>query len=240
MKASTNAAGPPNALLEALQAEERELLEAHLQVVRLKRGDVLGEPDQPITQVYFPHDAVVSLTVATADGETAEAATIGREGMVGFVAAFGDRRAFARSLVQVTGRATRLPLARLEAAFERYPRVRELCLAYVQALLGQALQSVACGTLHPAEMRLARWLLMLHDRATRDELQLTHDFLASMLGVRRATVAVALAGMRKAGLVTQRRGSIVIADRAGLEARSCECYRVVQAYHARVLPYGST
>lgn len=237
MNPRSNGRIPSNSLLLALKAEERQALEPHLQEVRLKRGHVLDEPDEPITHVHFPNDAVVSLTVPTLAGETAEAATIGREGMVGFVAAFADRRAFARSLVQVSGTATRLPLARLEAAFEAYPSIRELCLAYVQVLLGQVLQSVACGTLHPAEMRLARWLLMLHDRAAKDELRLTQDFLADMLGVRRATVAVSLRAMREDGLLAQRRGSIVILDRPGLEGRSCECYRIVQAYHARVLPY---
>jgi CRP-like cAMP-binding protein len=229
---------PTNSLLRALQNEQRRALEPHLQEVRLRRGDVLGEPDEPITHVHFPNDAVISLTVPTLNGDTAEAATIGREGMVGFVAAFADRRAFARSLVQVTGTASRLPLTKLEAAFKAHPAIREICLAYIQVLLGQVLQSVACGTLHPAEMRLARWLLMLHDRAARDELRLTQDFLADMLGVRRATVALSLRAMREDGLVAQRRGRIVILDRKGLEARSCECYRIVQAYHARVLPYG--
>jgi CRP-like cAMP-binding protein len=169
-------------------------------------------------------------------GLMAEAATIGREGMVGFVAAFGDRLAFARGLVQVPGTASCVPLDGLEAAFEADAAVRALCLSYVQALLGQVLQSVACGMLHSAEKRLARWLLMLNDRAARSDLRLTQDFLASMLGVRRATVAVAMRSLREDGLVRQSRGSITICDRAGLEARSCECYRIVRAYYGRVLP----
>lgn len=226
---------PDNALLAALQGKERDLIEPHLQLVRLAQGDVLGEPGQEITHVYFPHDAVISLTVGTQDGENAEAATVGREGMVNSIAAFADRRAFARSLVQLGGRASRLPVARLEAAFAVHPGIRELCLAYVQVLLAQVLQSVACGRLHTAEMRLARWLLMLHDRTNGDEVRLTQEFLADMLVVRRATVAGAVRSLREAGILGQRRGGLLIRDRAGLEGRACECYAVIRAYHARLL-----
>jgi CRP-like cAMP-binding protein len=207
------------------------------EAAHLERGQVLSDIGDEIRRVWFPHTAVISITVPTRDGGSAEAATIGREGMVGFISAFGDRRAFTRTVVQVTGTAEWLPLARLEQAFEHDAKVRDLCLRYTQGLLAQVLQSVGCGALHTAEQRLARWLLMLQDRANSPALHLTQDFLAGMLGVRRATVSVAMRGLREAGLIQPERGRVLILTRSGLEAKSCECYRIVRSHYSRILPH---
>jgi CRP-like cAMP-binding protein len=236
MPAAEESAPSANAILAALDRAAPGALTEHRQQVVLERGEVLAEPDQPIQSIYFPHDCVISLTVPMEAGVMAEAATVGREGMTGHTAIFGDRLAFARSLVQVSGTADRLPVEAFAAAFERDQAVRQTSLRYTQALLGQIMQSVACGALHTAEQRLARWLLMLQDRAGRSSLSLTQEFLAGMLGVRRATVAVALQIMRERSILSQRRGVVVIRDRDALRATSCECYRIVRAHYDRVLP----
>ena len=226
--------GPRNALLAALGGHELGQL---AEPAELHRDEVLSDIGDEIRRIWFPHTAVISITVPARDGESTEAATIGREGMVGFMSSFGERRAFTRTVVQVSGSADWLPLARLEQAFDRDLAVRDLCLRYTQSLLAQVMQSVGCGAMHDAGQRLARWLLMLQDRAGRDELELTQDFLAGMLGVRRATVSVALRGLSDAGVVQHERGRVRIRSRKGLEARSCECYGIVRAHYDRILPH---
>jgi CRP-like cAMP-binding protein len=236
MSASTGHVAPANALLAAIDRSAPGMLREQCVEVTLRRGQVLAEPGQPIGSVYFPHDAVISLTISMTAGVMAEAATVGREGMTGYSAAFGERAAFARSIVQVSGTADKLPLDTFAAAFDADRQVRQISLCYTQALLGQILQSVACGTLHTAEQRLARWLLMLQDRAGSDRLNLTQEFLAGMLGVRRATVSATLQGLRRRSIVEQERGVIRIQRRRTLEGVSCECYGIVRAYYDRVLP----
>ena len=236
MSASTGPVIPANALLAAIDRAAPGMLREQCVEVELRRGQVLAEPGQPIGSIYFPHDAVISLTVSMAAGAMAEAATVGREGMTGYSAAFGERAAFARSVVQVAGSADRLPLDAFTAAFDADRRVRQISLSYTQALLGQILQSVACGTLHTAEQRLARWLLMLQDRAGGDRLNLTQEFLAAMLGVRRATVSAAVQALRHRSIVEQERGVILIQRRHALQDVACECYGIVRAYYERVLP----
>jgi CRP-like cAMP-binding protein len=154
-----------NSLLAALPPEERRVLAPDLDVVNLGRGTVLIETGAVFSHAYFPHDAVVSATLTMREGGTAEIATIGREGMVGFAVALGYQRALTRHVVQVAGDVARLPVQRLEAALARSPAVRALCLSYVTALVLQVMQSSACNALHPAEQRFCRWVLLLHDRA---------------------------------------------------------------------------
>jgi CRP-like cAMP-binding protein len=226
----------PNALLAALPPEDRRALAPHLETVRLRRGTVLLEAGAPIVHAFFPHDCVISLTALTADGGVAETATIGREGMVGFVAALGDDRALNRAVVQLEGDASRLPRARLEAALAASPALRGLLLRYVNALMGQALQTVACNALHAVEARLARWVLMLHDRNGGDTLALTQEFLAEMLGVQRTTVTLVARTLQGAGLIKYRRGLVRVLDRPGLEEASCDCYRTIRGHFDRLLP----
>ena len=224
-----------NGLLAELAEQDRLHLLPHLELVTLPRG-ILVEAGQEVTHAFFPLECIIALTIIMRDGGTAETAAIGREGMDSFVVALGDRRPPVRSMVQVEGLAARLPLAQLEVAFATSPAIRDLLLRYVQALLGQAMQFAACNALHVAEARFCRWLLMLRDRVGTDTLNLTHEFLAEMLGVQRPTVTLIARTLQSAGLIRYRRGVVEIVDRAGLEEASCECYGTVRANYARLLP----
>jgi CRP-like cAMP-binding protein len=223
-----------NRLLAALEPEDLRRLAPHLERVDLARGTVLLEPDAELRHVWWPEDCVVSLVIPTRDGGAAEAATIGREGMVGFFAILGDHRALARNVVQVPGRALRLPFGVLREAFAASPPVRQVCLRYVAALLAHVLQSAACNALHTVEARLARWLLLLQDRVDGDpRLPLTQEFLAEMLGVQRTTVTTAARALQRAGLIAYKWGGVTVLDRTGLERVSCECYGVIRERYER-------
>jgi CRP-like cAMP-binding protein len=225
-----------NHLLAALEPDDLRRLAPHLERVDLARGTVLLEPDAELRYVWWPEDCIVSLVIPTREGGAAEAATIGREGMVGFIAALGvPARALARDLVQVPGRALRLPLATLREAFGASPRIHQVCLCYVAALIAHVLQSVACHALHTVEARLARWLLLLQDRVDgTGSLPITQEFLAEMLGVQRTTVTTAARALQQAGLIAYKWGSVTVLDRAGLEGASCGCYGVIRGHHERV------
>jgi CRP-like cAMP-binding protein len=227
-----------NGLLAALDSDESEYLRPTLDVLQLERGAVLYEVGQPVEHVYFPHNAVVSLLAVMRDGRVAETGTIGREGFTGSETILGnDDRANSRCLVQVAGMASRVPLSTLRALVNERPHARQMLLAYTRALFAQVLQSVACNATHNVEQRCARWLLMTHDRAEADTFDLTQEFLAVMLSVRRASVNVIGKTFQKRGLIRYSRGKITILDRASLEAASCECYGIVRRVFAQLLPY---
>ena len=225
-----------NRLLAALEPDDLRRLAPHLERVDLARGTVLLEPGAELRHVWWPEDCVISLVIPTREGAAAEAATIGREGMVGFIAALGvPPRALARDMVQVPGRALRLPLATLREASAASPHVHQVCLCYVAALIAHVLQSVACNALHTVEARLARWLLLLQDRVDGTEaLPITQELLAEMLGVQRTTVSAAARALQQAGLIAYKWGSVTVLDRAGLERVSCECYGVIREHYERV------
>ena len=226
-----------NRLLAALTAADLGRLVPHLERVHLACGAVLLEPRAELTHVWFPETCVVSLIIPMRDGGGAEALTVGREGMLAFVAALGSRRTIARSVAQVPGTALRLPVGPLRAAFAASPRVRRVCLSYVEAVLVQLLQTVACNALHGAEARLARWLLLFQDRLEgAAELPLTQELLAGMLGLRRGTINEAARALERAGLIVTHRGRLTVRDRAGLEAASCECYAALRAHYEQLLP----
>ncbi len=225
-----------NRLLAALGPGECAELAPYLHAVELRRGAVLMRPGEPVGYVWFPHSAVVSLTALLADGGTAESATIGREGAVGLVPALGDGRGASYGIVQVTGSASRMERSRFRAAFEDRPALRRLCLLYYEALVAQILQSVACNALHSVEARFCRRLLMLHDRVGRDEIRLTHQALAEMLGVQRSTLTVVAQTLQHEGLIRYQRGLVEVVDRAGLEAAACECYAAARGTLERLLP----
>lgn len=227
----------PNRLLASLRPDDRRRLGPHLERVHLERGAVLLDVGQAIGHVWFPEGAVVSMTIVTAEGDSSEAATIGREGVVGLVAALGGGRATARAVVQVPGNVLRLPLGAMWEAFEASLSFRQSCLHHADALLAQVLQGVACAALHPVEARLCRWLLQLQDRAGgAAELPLTQDFLAEMLGVHRTSITMAALALQRAGLIAYRRGRVTVLDRARLEEAACECYATVRAHYERLLP----
>ncbi len=227
-----------NRLLASLEPGDHRRLLARAERVRLERGQVLFEAGEELRHAWFPESCVVSLAVAMRDGASSEAATVGREGMVGLMAALSSHRALSRAVVRVPGEASRLPADALRAAFEANPRVRLRCLCYVDALLAQVLQSAACSALHPVEARLSRWLLQLEDRIgdAPSGLPLTHDFLAEMLGAHRTTVTLAARALQRAGLIAYRRGQVAVLDRPGLEAAACECYAAIREQYERLLP----
>ena len=230
-----------NSLLKALPPEERRALAPHLETVHLARGTVLAEAGAVLGYVHFPHDGVVSSTLTMREGGTTEIATIGREGMVGFFAVLGDHQAIARNMVQIPGPALRLPFEALQDAFEASPRIRQICLRYVAALVAHILQSAACNARHDVEARLARWLLLLQDRIDGvAALPLTQELVAEKLGVQRTTITMAAQALQRAGLIAYKWGSVTVLDRAGLEQAACECYGAIRTRYERLLarPHG--
>ncbi|KLK93777.1 Crp/Fnr family transcriptional regulator [Microvirga vignae] len=213
-----------NWLLAALEPDDFAVLEPALEIVELSPGQVLYETGATVDYAYFPHDAMVSLVTIMKDGGTVEMAVFGREGVVGFASALTTRVALGRYLVQLPGAASRTPIEPLVKAFDTSSNMRALFLRYIEGLLSQTFRITACNAVHGVEARCCRWLLTAHDRVARDELPLTHEFLAEMLGVQRPTVSIILRTLQTAGLITQRRGILVIADREGLEEAACECY----------------
>ena len=226
---------PRNVLLSKLPADELEFLQRTLQPVELEVPQPLYEPHQPIRHAYFPESGMVSVVSVMEDGRSIEVGTIGREGVVGGVLLMGTDRVPCRSYTQINGRAQRIDAARLIEAADRFVNLRMLILRYESAFLTQSMQGAACNGLHAVQQRCCRWLLTARDRCESDELTLTHEFLALMLGVRRASVSDVLRPLQDAGLVNSVRGHITILNRPALEAGSCECYRVIANQQRRLL-----
>lgn len=218
-----------NHLLASLPENEYALLQPHLKDVPLKQGTILCEQGELIDQVYFPDSGMVSIVVVLSEGEkSVETATVGREGAVSAVAGLGERKATARAVVQVAGKARRLAARQLQLAVRQSPALRDCIIRYQEMLLHQAQQSTACNALHEARPRLCRWLLQTRDRLDSDTIALTQEFLAQMLGVRRTTVTELARGLQSKGLVRYKRGKIEILDRSGLEECACECYHALR------------
>jgi len=225
-----------NDLLCALDVATYDQLAPFLSPVAFERGDVFYEPGQPIDGIYFPHSGVVSLLSVMADGSAIETSTIGRESAVGVMAGLTPIAAFSRIVGQSAGVASKIDAARLRALTQASPLLRDVMLRHCDALLANAQQSVACNALHDVEERFCRWLLTCHDRTSNDELSLTQEFLAMMLGVQRTTVSQVAGMLQEAGLIRYQRGRMTIVDRPGLERRACECYHRVRDHAAQVLP----
>ena len=205
-------------------------------IVPFNVKQVLYKQDEPIQFIYFPGGGACSLTKVMQDGQMAEIATIGNEGVIGASVFFGDDRSFAETIVQVAGGdGFRMPVDAFISEMARRGAFYELTVRYLQALTNQTMQTTVCNALHSAEQRCCRWLLMTHDRVGRD-LRLTHEFLSMMLGVRRPTVTLIMGDLQKAGLVDHTRGTIHVVNRAGLETMSCECYAALKASFARLMP----
>ena len=216
-----------NALLAALPRQDYQRLLAELELVPLAYGEVLYEPGERVQHVYFPNDAVVSLLVVVED-KALEVGLVGREGMVGIPLVLGADISAVRALVQGTGTALRMKAAALRGALAECPPLERELIRYAHAKLLQARQKAACNRFHQVEQRLARWLLMTHDRVSADRMHLTHEFLAGVLGVRRVGVTNAARDLQRRGLIDYRHGNILILDRRGLEAAACGCYQLVK------------
>jgi CRP-like cAMP-binding protein len=225
-----------NKLLAALPPEDLGALEPHLEVIDLARGRVLYESRDTVRHAYFPHTCVISLLAVLEDGGSAEVALFGCEGVLGVASSFVTRESFGRYIVQLPGTASRISMGRLEDVLDTRPAVRDLLRRYVEALLKQTFQTVACNALHSVEARCCRWILSMHDRMNEDTLPLTHEFLAEMLGVQRSTVSLVTRTLQTAGLISQSRGVIAVTDRAGLEETTCECYGTIRRAFERLLP----
>jgi CRP-like cAMP-binding protein len=226
---------PKNHLLAALPDEALWSLRPHLRAVYLPRGRVLCEADERLRRVYFLEAGAVSLVTVFEDGTTAEMATVGREGVVGIGALLGGQHALGRHVVPVPGSALAVEVCRFQSALRENPELRAACETYAQAFLAHLLQNVACNAIHRVDQRCARWLLMCADQVEDDTFELTQEYLAEMLGVRRSTVTVVAGTLQRAGLIHYRRGAITVLDRRGLEATACECYRIVRDGYERPL-----
>lgn len=235
MIANTEESQGKNRLLAGMPSAFTRLAE-HLELVPLTARETLFEGNSILEHIYFPHSGVICLMASMRDG-VAETAAIGPEGFVGFEAVLGGETAANRAIVQVSGWASRVPIAVLRSAMRDSPALRELLLRYVRFFLIQALQSVACNSLHAIEERCARWLLMAHDRAGNpNTVNLTQEFLAEVLGVHRPSVTIVARTLQSAGLIRYARGTIAITDRKGLEEAACECYEVIRHALEEILP----
>jgi CRP-like cAMP-binding protein len=226
---------PRNRLLTALPPEDLARLWPRLQPVELAIRKVLHTPEEPVTAVYFPESGYLSRLAPMDDGDFAEVGLIGSEGMAGLAVLLeGDRDSF-EIMVQVPGTALRMDAGAFREEVDRIPSLRTVLHRYALAHFEQVARSAACNGRHNIDQRLARWLLMAHDRVEGDEFPMTHGFLAMMLGVRRAGITVAAGTLQKAGLIRYERGRMAITDRPGLEAASCECYGIARRASDRLL-----
>lgn len=216
-----------NRLLGALPRQELQRLRPRLEVVELAQRDSIVEPGEPIGRVYFPTNCVVSMIAEMDDGQQTEVGTVGREGMLGLPLFLGRQTTPLRSFCQVPGHAARMSARAFREEVTPGSRLHELLRYYTEATFVFAAQSSACNRLHSIEQRAARWLLHTHDRVGGEEFSLTQEFLAQMLGVRRASVSEIAGGFQGAGLIRYSRGVIRVLDRAALEEKACECYRII-------------
>ncbi|WP_026259054.1 Crp/Fnr family transcriptional regulator [Uliginosibacterium gangwonense] len=225
-----------NLLLAALPDAEWERWSTQLESVDMPLGDVLYESGHKLTHVYFPTTALVSILYVMEDGASAEIAIVGFEGIVGVSLFMGGETTPSRAVVQSAGRGYRLKANLLLQEFNRAGPVLHLLLRYTQALITQMSQTAVCNRHHSLDQQLCRWLLLSLDRLESNELVMTQELIANMLGVRREGVTEAAGHLQEAGLISYHRGHIKVLDRAGLEQRTCECYAVVKKEYDRLLP----
>lgn len=205
-------------------------LKPYLQDVVLAQGAVLQEPGEQVMYVYFPQSGMISILAVMANGDAIETAMVGPEGTLGAWAGIGPWRAVSRAVVQVPGRAVRIPASQFHVIFQAADGIRRAVLQFKEALLAQIQQTAACNALHAAGPRLCRWLLHTHDRIGGDVIPLTQEFLSQMLGVTRTTVTEIARELQVAGLIRYSRGRIEVLDRKRLEGMACECYAASRRY----------
>jgi CRP-like cAMP-binding protein len=224
-----------NHLLAALPADEFERLSGHLELVPMPLGEALYESGGRLQHVYFPTTSIVSLLYVMEDGASAEIAVVGNEGILGISLFMGGETTPSRAVVQSAGYGYRLKAQLLKQEFNRGGPVMHLLLRYTQALITQMAQTAVCNRHHSVEQQLCRWLLLSLDRLSSDELSMTQELIANMLGVRREGVTEAAGKLQRAGLISYSRGRITVLDRKGLEKEVCECYAVVKKEFDRLL-----
>ena len=224
-----------NHLLAALPTAEFERIAPHLELIAMPLGEVLYESSGQLQHVYFPTTAIVSMHYVMENGASSEIAGVGNEGVLGISLFMGGNTTPSRAIVQTAGHGYRLQARLLMEEFNRGGVLQHLLLRYTQALMTQVSQTAVCNRHHAVEQQLCRWLLLTLDRLPSNELTMTQELIASMLGVRREGITEAAGRLQQAGCIRYRRGHITVLDRSGLEARVCECYAVVKKEHDRLL-----
>jgi len=222
---------PPNQLLQALPAEDFELVGARLKPLQLMRETVLVEAGVAPAQIVFPHAGAVSIVVNLSEGQSVEVAMIGRDGVVGACEALGDGVSLTDAIVLFPAAASAIELADFRIVAAQSPALRGLVTRHGEALLTQAQQTAACNAKHRIPQRLATWILRAQHDSGEDELLLTQEYLAQMLGVQRASVSMFAGALQERGLIFYRRGRVRVLDRSGLEAVACECHAVLRERH---------
>ena len=230
-----------NHVLASLVTVDIDSLLPHLRAVELPQEMVLYEAGAAINRVFFPHAGVVSLVVELASGEMIEAAMIGREGVVGGLSALNSKISISRAIVQVSGAASAVDVDHVRHLAEQSAGFRMTLIKHEQVLLAQSQQSAACNAIHTIEARLSRWLLRCRDLVGSEELPLTQEFIAQMMGVRRTSVSIVAHTLQQAGLIKYKRGHIRVLDLEGLQESACECYWTVKSLSDRLIgaPPGS-
>lgn len=226
-----------NYLLAALPVEVKERLFPYLEEVRMPLGKVLYESGDTLRHVFFPTDSIVSLLYVMESGASAEISVVGNEGLIGVSVFMGGESTPSRAIVQSAGKAYRLLGQRLKDEFNRHGEMLQLMLRYTQALITQMAQTAVCNRHHLIDQQLCRWLLLSLDRLPSNQLTMTQELIANMLGVRREGVTEAAGKLQKLGVIEYKRGKITVLDRQKLELLSCECYAVVKKETDRLLPY---
>src|SRR4029078_4280032 len=225
----------PNLILNSLPQNIFVPLEPHLKQVTLAFGDVVAETGEPVRAVYFPFNGIVSLVVEMQVGQMIETAMVGRDGVLKSTAPLERKMSLYRGIIQVAGTAAIIDPDILRTLNSDFPPLQSLLIRHEQVLLSQAQQSAACNAGHTIEARMCRWLLRMRDLMQSDELKLTQEFLAQMLGVQRPSVSLTAGALQRAGLITYRRGTIRLLDIERLQESSCECYETVKANYRRLL-----
>ncbi len=234
MDFNTKARG--NQLLDCLPDAIWQRWSSQLELVDFPLGQVLCEAGRTMSHVYFPLDAIVSLLYVLEDGASAEIAIVGNEGLVGISIFMGGESTTSRAVVQSSGKGLRMSGQAIKAEFDASPAVTHLLMRYTQAMITQMAQTAVCNRHHTVDQQLCRWLLMSLDRLKSNELVMTQELIANMLGVRREGVTESALKLQRAGLIRYARGHITVLDRPGLERRTCECYQVVKTEYDRLLP----
>jgi CRP-like cAMP-binding protein len=228
------ASRPQNVFLESLSPNDFEAIRPHLKTVELSQDLSLIELGQPVTNVYFPHTAVISLVVELEAGERVEVAMVGPDGILGVFAALGEPVALINAIVMLPGSASVIEVDQLRSVFLQNATMRETMVRHGQALFVQAQQTAACNAAHAVEARLARWLLRVRDLSGSDRFKLTQEFMAQMIGARRNSVSIVAHALQQSNVLRYRRGHLEIIDLDGLKRTACECYHAVKAQYQRL------
>lgn len=225
---------PTNHLLSALPEQQYQEIAPHLECVSLPLGEIIFDPGEAIDYIYFPDKAMISLISEMKNGATTEISLIGKNGLIGLPRILGAKVSIHQAIVQVMGTAMRIKAETIEDKFNKLPTLRHILLLYTQTRLSYIGQLAACNRQHKIEKRLARWLLLVQDCLADEELPLTQEFIANMLGTNRAGVTIAAGRLQKAGIISYTRGSITVLDRPRLEQMSCECYGIMRQEQQRL------